>query len=228
VAKVALETKAKTYPDGTVGLPVPDFARAFVMAYKRVPKHYIEQAVLPSLESRGLFTSERKKFLRIFTHRSWTRTPDGDQALGRLTELTTTAEREVGGWSEREPRRLASFLATAGGAALLVPAAYPVFEDFARRVRTQPDDGAIVPIVVATTVVPPSDPEPPEQGLDMGGLDAGGFDLGGLDLSAISLDFSGFAGLDSAFASIDAGVAAGVSSADGGAGGGGDGGSSSS
>lgn len=249
VATIALEAKAQTYPDGTVGIAMPAFARVFVANYKNAPKLFIEHSVLPALEARGLYSRERRKFLRVFPYTHWARTPEGDRALARLDDLTTIAERDVNEWSEREPRRLATFLAMAGGAALLVPAAYPTFEEFTRRLRAQSDDGGIVPIVAVTTFVGgDSAPDDREHdaieggagdeagfdgggvdmgGMDLGGADFGGVDFGGIDFSALSVDFSGFSGIDSAMASIDAGISAGVSGADGGSGGG-DGGSSGS
>ena len=255
VARIALEAKVQTRPDGTVGIGLPAFARVFVASHKNVPKSFIDHSVLPALESRGLYRSERRKWLRIFTYTHWERTPAGDRALTQLGELTTTAERDVAEWSERQPQRLATFLAVAGGAALLVPAAYPTFEEFSNRIRTPPDDGSIVPIIVAPTLAdddssPDNDGNDPVDGggggdgsgvdlggldttglnmgsLDVGAVDFGAVDFGGIDFSALSIDFAGFSGIGGALASIDAGISAGVAGADGGGGGGGDGGGSS-
>ena len=218
VAKIALEASAQTYPDGTVGLSIPGFAKAFVAKHGNLPHRYILQSVLPALEARGLFAGRQGTFFRIFPHKAWTRTPEGEVALARLAEITETAEREVSQWLEREPKRVASFLALAGAAALLVPAAYPAFEELARRLHSESDDGGIVPLaIILGTVLQSPDAEPDEQGTDAGQ----GTDVGGLDFSVLSLDFSGFAGLDGAFAGIDAGIDAGTASADGGGGGGG-------
>jgi hypothetical protein len=207
VAKIALEASATNYADGTVGVDIRSFAKTFVAKHGNNPHRFIQQSVRPALEARGLFTRRPGKLLRVFPFETWTRTPEGERARAKLVELTTTAERQVGEWSEREPWRLASFLAMAGGAALLVPSAYPMFDELARRLRdaaASGDDGAVVAIL-GTAVFPSQD----------AGSDRQGMDFGGLDLSELSWDFSGFAGLDGAFAGLDAGIDAGTAGADG-------------
>ena len=216
IASIALEAPAKTYPDGTVGLSVQAFTYAFRVKHGNSPGQYIQRSVLPALEARGLFESQQRRWLGRFGYTTWTRTPEGDRALARLDELTATAERDAADWSERDPRRLAGFLAMAGGAALLVPSAFPVFEAFSDRLRTDDSGGAIVPVLIATTY---GDDSGPGHGMT---------DLGGIDLSGLSLDFSAIAGLDGGLAGFDASVGAGMASADGGGGGGGgDGGGAS-
>ena len=216
VARAALEAEAKTYPDGTVGLSLPAFSYAFRVRNANSPTLYVQRSVLPALEARGLFASRPSRWLGRFGSPSWTRTPEGDRALARLDELTATAAREAAVWSERDPKRLAVFLATAGGAALLVPAAFPVFEAFAARLGAAPDDGgAIVAVLAATTAG------------DDAGPDGGMSDLAAIDVSGLSLDFSAISGLDGGLAGMDASLAAGIAGADGGGGAGGDGGGSS-
>jgi hypothetical protein len=206
IADIALESKARTYPDGTVGIAVHSLAMACAARYGRPPRLFIDRSVLPALEARGLFTTTRRKVLGLFPSTSWVRTADGDRARDRLLELTTTAERDVAEWSERDPRRLARFLAAAGSAALLVPAAYPAFEAFVRRLAGPPDDGGVAGALVATWAVGSDDATP---------VDGFG-DLGGLDFSALSFDVSGLTAIDGAFAGFDAGMAGGASGGDGG------------
>ena len=213
IASIALEATARTYPDGTVGLSIPAFAHAFKVQHRNIPGLYIQQTVLPALEARGLFASQRRTWLGRFGATTiWTRTPEGDRVLERLDELTSIAERDAAEWDERDPQRLAAFLAAAGSAALLVPSAFPVFEAFTSRLRNDGDGGEIAPILTASTIAP--DDSWPTDGIA---------DLGGIDLSGLSLDFSAFAGLDGALSGMDAGLGAGMAGADGG-GAGGDGG----
>ena len=215
IAAIALEATAKTYPDGTVGLGIPAFTHAFRIKHGNSPGQYVERSVLPALEARGLFERRQGKWLGLFASTTWTRTPEGDRALARLDELTTTAERDAAEWSERDPVRLAGFLAAAGGAALLVPSAFPVFEAFSDRLRSDDGGGAMV----AALIVPAfGDDSGPGHGMS---------DLGGIDLSGLSLDFSAIAGFDGGLAGMDASLGAGLAGADGGGGGGGDGGGSS-
>ena len=209
VATLALDAKAHTYPDGTVGIGLRSFAMTCAARFGRPPRLYIDRWVLPALVERGLYTRIDRKVLGVVPQTSWALTGEGELARHRLQELTTTAEHEVDDWAERDPARLARFLATAGGAALLVPAAYPAFEAFATRLAAQPDDAAWMGALVATMMVP-ADSSP-----------SGHPDVGGFDVSALSFDFSSIAGLDGAFGGFDAGFS------DGGASSGGDGGGSS-
>lgn len=243
VANIALDTKAQTFPDGTVGLGMQNFAMAFAAKHGGAAQLYIPRTVLPALEARGLFMKTRRKFLGLVPVTSWVRTPAGDRAAAQLAELTTTAERDAAEWSERDPRRLAMFLATAGGAALLIPAAYPVFDSFARRLQARTDDGGTAGIVPTTTGE--DDDRAPDghqpdvddvgaldihasgvdaSGMDVSGIGMSGIDLSGFDFSGIDFDISGFAGMDAAFAGIDAGIGAAADGGggDGGGGGGGD------
>lgn len=212
--------ETKTYPDGTVGVPVAELARA--MGTGGGLSTWVRDVVLPELELRGLYAREQRKRLGLFTTTQWTPTPAGEQLRQELLSRTQQGEREFRGWVDTDPARALAFVGIAGSSVFLLDQLHP---DIRRLREQQGGDTGYYGASDASSDPDEMETEPDADASDAGALEAGGLDMGGLDADAFSLDFDlgAFDGLDGAFDAIDAGVDSGTD-AGGGDGGGGDGG----
>lgn len=187
-----------TYPDGTVGAPVEQWARAVVARYQR-RGGYVQAEVLPALEERGLYVRESYRRLGLFEASRWMLTPAGMAALAELKTLMESGRAAFGLGMEPDLARVRALLGTAGAAVLLLPGLFPELRQLEWRERGpesgsngsgggdggRPDDDD-----------QPGEPGPDDPEADAFGLDAlaGVFGPGPVD------------GLDAAFDAIDAGV----------------------
>lgn len=117
-----------TYTDGTVGVPVAEFAQAAQQLY-HPPSRFAAEEVLPGLIRRGLYAREAHKGLWIFPATRLVLTPAGRAARAELADIMALGEREIPGWAERDRNSGLAYLAMAGAAALLLPQLYPEFRE---------------------------------------------------------------------------------------------------
>jgi hypothetical protein len=187
---------ARTYPDGTTGAAVAQWARAVVARYQR-SGGYAQAEVLPALEQRGLYRRERYRRLGLFEASRWTLTPEGMSALAELKALLDQARALFGLGTLADPAAVRSHFERTGAAVLLLPGLFPQIrlrQGQGPEGTTDAGSFVLVDIHLGGGDERPSDEtEPGGDPFDLDAL-AGVFGPGPLD------------GLDAAFAAIDAGV----------------------
>lgn len=123
VWEIYSSTPAKTV--GTAhGVPIADFARA-AQAKLGGLDAYLEREVFPALAQRGYVERSEKKKLFVFTQKSWAYTPRGEAAREDLQKMVELGNSQFSTWAQQDPARAAQFALLAGGALLLMPAAFP-------------------------------------------------------------------------------------------------------
>ena len=230
IATAFLLAPEKRHADGTAARSVKDLARAFASGKRTRGNRYISDILMPELGARGLYSRRDDRVLGLFPRTRWFLTSDGERRRRELIDLLASGEQQLGAAVGRDPRAVASTLATAGAATLLMTSMYPELSDLSRRLRQEfgPGDGGGIATTIGvggdadqgTPSAPDSTLEPSHSPTPDFGDEPGAFDT--FDSGAFGdLDLSAFDGVDSAFDAIDSGVDAG---GDGGSGDGGDGG----
>src|SRR5919197_3911970 len=111
---------SQTFPDGTVGVPVQELARAVQQRYGSLDG-YVALQVLPALVERGLFRREEYRKLFLFPATRYVLTPDGRAARSELQGLIALGNRQFGGWAGQDPARALTFMGLAGASMFLMP-----------------------------------------------------------------------------------------------------------
>ncbi len=201
-------------------VPIKDLARAAGSQWGGLG-NFTGRVVLPALATRGLYRREEYRILWLFPASRFVPTPDGEAVRADLERLLRIGREEAGGWTGPRAGQALAFAGLAGGAVLLLQPIPPELRDL-RRERQDGDGGA--PAASGDDGgggddERPAEPEPGEPPAgEFGDLPTDlSFDL---DLGA----FDAFDGIDSAFATVDAGVDSGGGGGDGGGGDGGGGG----
>jgi hypothetical protein len=125
--------KPRTYPDGTVGVPLETLAGAVFAQYRRRVRlrfgrfrwdspsgGYVQSEVLPELERRGLYRRDSSSRLGLFDTTRWVLTPAGTAALEELRALTTNGRTSFAGWVQHDPEAARAYVERAGTSLLLM------------------------------------------------------------------------------------------------------------
>jgi hypothetical protein len=126
-------TRPRNFGGGTVGVSVERLAHEVFTRFRRGGNitvygetwgwsagGYVQSAVLPALEARGLFARERSTKLLLIPTTRWQVTQDGFAALIELKRLLALRRDSFSAWAQSDPERARAFVALAGPSLLLL------------------------------------------------------------------------------------------------------------
>ena len=197
---------ARTFVDGSEGVPVDELAREAQRRYKPL-RQFVDRVVMSTLLDRGLYTYEHYRVFWFFPASRLVLSPAGASARADLEARLALGREQFGGWVDADPARALGFVGLAGGAALLLSGLHADLGRLGHRLpeRTAVADGGIAPSIGVgdTDADRPTEPAEAPAG---GEAAAGDFTLPGLDPSTFDFDLSALDSLDSAFGAIDLAV----------------------